>query len=243
MDLREASHSELDFNAPLSDRRAAELVDAVLPLPHSTVLDLGCGWAELLLRILEAEPSARGIGVDADPVAIARATANAERRGLRERLCLHITDAATWTGQPVDAAISIGASHAWGEASDALAAVHASVRPGGRVLFGDGFWEREPTTAALAGLDAEIADFRSPAELVALVERHGYRLLRRTVATRDEWDDFESRWCAGVQRWLLANPAVPEHAEARAVVDEHRTGYLDGYRGVLGFAYLVLARL
>ena len=59
-----SGHTYLDFNAPLSDRRAAALVAGVGPLADKSVLDLGCGWAELLLRILAGEPTATGVGID-----------------------------------------------------------------------------------------------------------------------------------------------------------------------------------
>jgi hypothetical protein len=41
---------------------------------------------------------------------------------------------------------------------------------------------------------------------------------------------------------LLANPDDPEAERVRAKADEHRKRWLRGYRRVLGFAYLTLAR-
>ena len=178
-----SGHTYLDFNAPLSDRRAAALVAGVGPLADKRVLDLGCGWAELLLRILAAEPTATGVGIDNDT---------------------------------------------------------EHVRAGGVVLVGDGIWSVPPTDAALAALDAAPDDFLTFAALVDAAMTAGFRVLAAEEADRDEWDDFESRWCAGRERWLLANPAAPETDEVRAAVDRHRAGWLHGYRGVLGFAYLTL---
>lgn len=48
----------LDFNSPLSDERADRLIRTLAPLAGLRVVDLGCGWAELLLRALAAEPAA-----------------------------------------------------------------------------------------------------------------------------------------------------------------------------------------
>ena len=62
---------------PLSQTRADTLVgflaDGLAAAAHPLVLDVGCGWAELLLQVLDAVPSATGIGVDANPDAIAQA--------------------------------------------------------------------------------------------------------------------------------------------------------------------------
>jgi hypothetical protein len=114
------------------------------------------------------------------------------------------------------------------------------LRPGGQLLLGDGIWEQPPTDPALAALDAGSADFLSLADLVDAALDRGFRLLSLSVANADEWDRFESRWCAGRERWLLDHPDAPDAAAVRSVVDEHRNGWLHGYRGILGFAYLTL---
>ena len=55
------SSDDLKFMTPLSQERADRLVAiAIEGLAHGTVLDLGCGWAELLLQVIAAAPAARG---------------------------------------------------------------------------------------------------------------------------------------------------------------------------------------
>lgn len=234
-----SGHTYLDFNAPLSDGRARDLIATLAPLDGARVVDLGCGWAELLLRLLDTEPGARGTGVDNDPEGIERATANAADRGLADRVHLVEADVTAWSaGEPADAVINIGASHAWGDSAAALTALYPHVRPGGLLLFGDAVWDRPPTPE----LVADFGDLLSVAGLVDTALARGYRLISLSVAGLDEWDSFESRFCAGRERWLLAHPDAPDAAEHRARVDEHRDLWLHGYRGVLGFAYLTLAR-
>jgi SAM-dependent methyltransferase len=236
-----SGHTYLDVNAPLSDARMAALIETLRPLDGATVLDLGCGWAELLLRLLAAEPSARGLGVDTDEDALARGRANAATRGLADRVRLENRDVHA-VSEPADAVLAIGAGHAWGGSAGAVQAVRALTRPGGRVLLGEAVWDRPPTPAALRALDAEPGDFGTVAELADLAMASGLRLLALSVATLDEWDDFESRYCAGRERWLLAHPGHPDADRVRQAVDDHRRGWLHGYRGILGFAYLTLAR-
>jgi SAM-dependent methyltransferase len=89
-------------------------------------------------------------------------------------------------------------------------------------------------------LEATAADFFSLASIVDAAMAAGYRVLSISEANEDEWDDFESRWCAGYERWLLANADHPEAPAARERVDDHRTRWLHGYGAVLGFAYLTL---
>jgi SAM-dependent methyltransferase len=238
--FRHARYVELEFNAPLSGAHVRELTASLQPLASASIVDLGCGWAELLLRVLDDEPTARGVGVDSDPTAIARAQRNAEDRGLRDRVRLECADATEWSG-PTDVAIVIGASHAWGGTRATLNAIHPLLRPGGRFLLGEGIWEQPPTPAALAALDAEPGDFTTLARLVDLCLECGYRLLALSTATINEWDAFETRYCAGRERWLLQNPNAPNADDVRTEIDTHREGWLHGYRGILGFAYLTLA--
>jgi SAM-dependent methyltransferase len=238
---RPSGHTFLDFNAPLSDWRAAALIASLQPLKGKQVVDLGCGWAELLLRIAATEPTAHGLGIDSDADAILRGRHNAQARGLADSVQLDVSDATNWHGK-ADVVLSIGASHAWGGSRQALEAAQARLAPGGLLLFGDGIWERPPTTEALTALDATADEFESIGGLVDLAIECGFRPLSVSVANTDEWDSFESRFCAGRERWLLEHPDAPNAAEVRAAVDDHRNGWLHGYRGVLGFAYLTLAR-
>jgi SAM-dependent methyltransferase len=237
--LADARYADLDFNAPLSSPHAGDLFASLGPLTGASIVDLGCGWAEFLLRVLEAEPTAHGAGIDCDPASIARARSNAGTRGLLDRVRLECADASGWS-EPTDVAIVIGASHAWGGTRATLNAIRPLLGPGGRMLFGEGIWERPPTAAALAALDAQPDDFSALGGLVDVCLQCGYRLLAQSTASLGEWDSFESRYCAGRERWLLRNPDDPAAAGVRAEIDAHRDGWLRGYRGVLGFAYLTL---
>jgi len=63
----------------------------------------------------------------------------------------------------------------------------------------------------------------------------------RSTADQREWDDFESTFRAGRQEWLLAHGDDPRAAEVRDWLDTRERQYVQAYRGILGFAYLVLA--
>ena len=226
----------LAFNAPLSDERAARLVDGLGPWDGARVLDLGCGWAELLLRVLERASTAVGHGVDGDEAALARGRRAAQERGLADRVTLEQGDLTAAT-DVADVVLSVASSHAWGNPADAPALLRMRVAPGGRLLLGDGFW-RSPPTPELVEVFGELPDL---AGLVRRTEAAGFRVMGVGESSQDEWDDFESRWCAGRERILLADPAAPDSGALRTLVDEHRRLYLTGYRGVLGFAWLTLA--
>ncbi len=225
----------LEFNAPLSDQRANVLAAAIARRRPQSVLDIGCGWAELLLRIVAAAPDARGLGVDSDERLIERGRANAAARGLSDRVELRANDA-TEPLAPADAVTCIGSDHVFGTQVEALAALGPLVRPGGVLLFGTGYWQRPPTVSEAAGLGAtpdELPDF---ATLVDTCVAAGFRPLDLQSANEDEWNAFESGYLADDEEFLMTRASD----DARRRADEHRTGWLRGYRGVLGFAYLTL---
>lgn len=236
-------NDRLTWNTPLSEEHAAQLIAACAPAPGARIADFGSGWGELLMRLVEAAPGSTGDGVETDPEAVARGLRLARERGLADRVRFHEVPAAEFPGDGYDLAVSVGSSHAWpGGTPDALKALRAAVRPGGRVLFGDGFWEREPSAAALAGLGAERDDFGSLLQLIRAAEAAGLRPLQVTVADQREWDLFESAAVIGRgERWALAHPGHPLHAGMTEAVDARRGGYYGGYRGTLGLAYLVLS--
>jgi SAM-dependent methyltransferase len=218
----------LVYNAPLGDDRAAALVAQVLAVEPVTVADLGCGRGAFLLDVLAAGAGAgtsasagvRGVGVDTDTDALAAAQRAAAERGLSERVTFVAADAPVWVAAPdvdVDVAISVGATHAFGDLTALLRAL-----PGRRVLVGDAFYARAAdawcveTFGALApGTDA----------VREIARAAGWRVSDLAVSTLAEWDEFEARWRAGVDADF-----------ARQRKDEYEAHY----RGVLGFAWLVL---
>lgn len=237
------AHDRLRFDSPLSSARADGLIEQLQLRAGACVADLGCGWAELLLRAVERTGGLRGEGVDTSAVALERARRNALERGLAARVELEEGDAGAWTrriGQ-YDAVICIGSSHALGGTEETLAATRRMLRGPGRLLIGEGFWAVPPTPEALAGLGATEDELTNLPGLLARAEAAGLRAEAVEVASQEEWDEFESLWCAGLERWADANPDDPGAARAREVADDHRGRYERGYRGVLGFAYLVLS--
>lgn len=239
-DITALAHAGLAFNAPMSDARVHELAATLQPLQHARIIDLGCGWAELLIRLLDAEPTAGGVGVDTQAAAVERGRAAAAARGLSGRVRLEIGDATKWSDESGDVLLCIGSSHCWAGTRPALLALRRRLRPGGRLLFGEGYWVHPPGPAALAALDTDPADLCSLADLAGLAVDCGYRVLSLATASTAEWDAYESGWCGGLERWLLSHPSAPGADRVRATADAQREAWLRGRRGTMGFAYLTL---
>jgi len=242
-------HLDLTFMTPLSEERASRLVAFLADGQPGSVLDIGCGWAELLLRVLAAAPDAIGEGVDLDAVAITHGQALAADRGLTDRVDLRVSDARDLRGG-WERIVCIGASQVWGAPVEeaqplpyaaALAALRSLVPRGGRVVYGDGIWSRPPTPEAVAPLAGREDEFRPLGEIADLAVAAGLAPLAVHEASLDEWDVFESGYAAAYTRWLAEHGAEdPDTGEVRRLAARQRSAYFSGYRGVLGLGYLEL---
>jgi SAM-dependent methyltransferase len=237
-DLEAARYARMRWNAPLSEEHAYLLIGQLNLRPGLRVVDLGCGWGELLLRAVASTAQVTGTGVDTDGRALDRARRLAADRHLDGRVRFTGANIAGWTG-PADRLLCVGASHALGGTTAALDALAAVAPAGSRLLFGDGYWERAPSAAAVEMFGEEV---RPRAALLEACRSAGWRVIHLSVADQREWDDFESSFRTGRQEWLLARAADPRAAEVRDWLDDRERQYVEVYRGVLGFAYLVLAQ-
>jgi cyclopropane fatty-acyl-phospholipid synthase-like methyltransferase len=240
--------TRLTFHGPLSEARAARIVARLTANRPGTVLDIGCGWGELMLRILAAAPQATGIGLDTDDGDLARGRDNARARGLGDRATFVRESGVGTSRGPADLVLCVGASHALsdveppGHTAPALAGLRRLVNPGGRVLLGEGFWHRTPAEAELAGMwpEASAGEYGDLPGLADLAVAAGFRPAWIETATLEEWEDFESGYQCDEEEWLAAHSDHPQAAGLRAKVDQHRSHWLRGYYDLLGLAYLTL---
>ena len=249
-----AAHQHLIYEAPLSQARADTLVgflaEGLSPTASSHVLDVGCGWGQLLLQVLDAVAAAEGIGVDIDPDAIAHGRDLASSRGMAQRADLRCADARTGSPTTADAVICIGASQIWGPPVEeaqpldygaALGALRALVPRGGRVVYGESTWSKTPTPEAIAPLAGRDDEHLPLPALLEVAVACGFAPLLVQEATVEEWDVFESGYAAPYAEWLAAHETTdPDRAEVEQRAMRQRSSYFRGYRGILGLAYLGL---
>lgn len=242
------SYQFLRFMTPLSQERATRLVGFIAQGLSGEVLDVGCGWAELLLQVLAAEPAANGVGFDLDEASISHGKALAQERGLASRVTLQAKDAKQ-AADRANAVICIGATQIWGPPVEdnqpldylsALRALRNLLPRGGRLVYGEGIWSTTPTAEATAPLSGRLDEFLALGELVELAVASGFQPVLVSEASTDEWDEFEAGYSARLSHWLLENPDHPDADEVRERAAAQRASYFNGYRNVLGMAYLGL---
>ncbi|MEV6423532.1 class I SAM-dependent methyltransferase [Streptomyces sp. NPDC051662] len=233
------SHADHPINSPLDDESVRRLLHRTVERGDERVLDLGCGEAAWLLRTLATHPDVTAEGVDNSAQALAKARKEAADLGVGQRLVLHHQDATEFASRRrFDAVLSVGATHAFGGLLSTLDAAHRHLVPGGRILVGDAYWEREPTTAAREML----GEYEDLATTMDRVVAHGWTPVFGHISTRQELDDFEWCYTGSLATWALDHPEDPDSAEVLAAASTHRSQWLHSYRDSFGFLTLVLRR-
>ncbi|MEU9482775.1 class I SAM-dependent methyltransferase [Streptomyces decoyicus] len=233
------AHAEHPIKSPLDDDSVRQLLERCLPRGDERVLDLGCGGGEWLLRALAMYPQLAAEGVDISGGDLAEARQAAVRLGVQERLVLHQREVEGFTSpQPFGLVLSVGAAHAFGGLLPTLEAARKHLAPGGHVLIGDGFWEREPSPEAVEML-GEFADLATTLDRVVA---DGWTPVHGHVSSRSELDAYEWACWGSLARWALDHPADPDSAQVLETAATRRSEWLRVYRDTWGFVSLVLRR-
>lgn len=235
--------AQMFLNSPLAPALLDDLVGRATAHSPGTILDIGCGWGEVLVRLLEAAPAADGTGVDLSAPNISGAGRLAATRGVADRAKFLAADAAAVATDPADLVVCLGSYQAFGGAAAAAAALRERTAPAGRALVGIEFWSSRPSDAQLAAMwegttREETLDLPT---LFDVVTAAGWRALHLHESTMAEWDDFEFAHTAAREAWLTAHPEAPGAGALREELDAAHRRYLTGHRGVLGFATMLLA--
>jgi ubiquinone/menaquinone biosynthesis C-methylase UbiE len=125
-----------------------------------SILEVGCGTGQHLIRLTKAFPHARCVGVDIDPTGIKAAKATLEKAGVTDRVRLIEGDVATAVAEDsIDAVVMIEVLHeiAPGFRQGIIDACHRALRSDGWLLIID---ETYPSTLA----ESRMAEFLFPVQ-------------------------------------------------------------------------------
>jgi SAM-dependent methyltransferase len=239
--LSAIAHRRHPIACPFGDHTVDTLLDQLEPADATLALDIGCGQGAWLRRLLTRHPALRGVGIDRSPCALE--AARSQTSPLSSRLELEQADASHYLkacSRRFDIILCAGSTQALGGYRETLHATRPRLAERGRLLVAEAYWQRPPTDQALVALRANASDFSDLETTVATVRDAGYTPLHVATSSQDEWDDYESSWCGSLERYARDNPSDADRDEIIETARSHRDGYLNGYRGVLGFAALVL---
>jgi cyclopropane fatty-acyl-phospholipid synthase-like methyltransferase len=227
------AHRGLPFANPMSEAAVDRMLDGLRVAPGGLVLDTGCGSGEMLVRALERDPRSRGLGVDLDADAIAAARRRAAERLPGRDVRFEVRDAGDVSGRH-DAVLNVGSSHVHGGYPAALRALRRLVADGGAVVYGEGYWAREPSEqflAALGGATEDELDTFGGLRTAALDA--GFEIDAVAEASEADWERYEETLAANAER-----AGDPESLAYAGRIRDRRA--LPGGGSTLGFALLLL---
>ncbi|HEY4094650.1 MAG TPA: methyltransferase domain-containing protein [Baekduia sp.] len=234
------AHAAVPFMNPMNEREVDGAIAALALSPGARVVETGCGTGEMVLRVLAAHPGATGVGVDVDGDALGRAREAAARR-VPGRSPSWVQAAVAEAGLEAggfDLVVNVAASHAHGGFPGARGSLAALARPdGGLVLFGEGYWTREPSAEFLVALGGATADGLPLGLDALLAAARDVGLEPVAVAACSEAD------LAAYEEGLAAEAERYDDAEAIAYARRIRDRRaLPGGASTLGFALVTLRR-
>ncbi len=224
------AHAERAFLGPYG----SEAIERLLGMFEGFVVDVGCGKGAVLEVI--GQP---GIGIEHNPAFAAEARSRNPQAEVWE------ADAGGALGrltQAPDLVVCLGASQAVGTPGQALDRFAALVRPGGSVLFGDGYWRAKPAPAYLEFLGASESDIGDESLIPRLAEDAGLSVTSHFQSTVDDWDRYENAYAAGVRSWCEANPDDSDCEPFRLRIEAWHDAYRRWGRSTLGFGIWLLRR-
>ncbi len=237
-------HRHHVFCNPMSAEKIDELVELLRPPPGARVLDIACGKAELLCRVVERW-EARGIGVELSPYWVKDARAKVAERDLQDRIEIVEGDGAKFKNPPesFDATSCLGASWIWGTHAGTIAALAQWTMPGGTIVVGEPFWKTDPSPEHLQAANLERNSFGTHLGNIETGARQGVLFLHAIVSSLDDRDRYEGYHRYAAERYASENPHDPDVTE---LLDSTRRYHDDVYlrwgRDEMGWAMYVFKK-
>jgi SAM-dependent methyltransferase len=237
------AHRDHDYCNPISAAKVERLLD-LLPLDDaSRVLDLGCGRAELSLRIIERF-GATVVAIDNSSMMLDAARERAEWTGALHKLHLDDIDIREFAADPETFHLSVylGSGGIAGGMAGVCAKLKGWTRGGGYILIGEGFWKQRPATeylSLLGGPDNQYTDHRG--NVLAGVEA-GLVPMHAAVSSDDDWDEYEWKYARSIERYAREQPDDPDVPAMVERSRRWRDAYLRWGRETLGFAAYLFYR-
>jgi ubiquinone/menaquinone biosynthesis C-methylase UbiE len=230
------AHRDHAILNPLDPATFDEALTGVALAAGDRVIDVGCGKASLLVRVLGAS-GATGLGVDINPAFLAEARTLAGRHGAGDAVTLLQADAATLDLPAGSFAlgICIGATHAFGGYRETLRALRRLVRPGGWLLVGQGYWKQRPSPEYLERLGATEGEMTTHQGNLDAVLAEGLVPRGSWTSSERDWDRYEDLYADSIERYVAEHPDDPDAPAFRERIRRWRETYRQWGRETLGF--------
>ncbi|MBN2056636.1 class I SAM-dependent methyltransferase [bacterium] len=234
----EIIHSFHTLYNPSSFAKIDRLTDLCGLNSACRVLDIGCGRAEFLVRLVE-KYGVTATGVELSPFFAARARRNIGTRVPDGAVTILEMDGASYAPADsvgFDLAVCLGASWIFKGHEGTLRTLKEWTNPGGSILVGEPIWLREPEKDYLESAGFQREEFQDHHGNVMTGENLGLVPLHAIVSDPAEWDEYECLQWYAAQRWLEDNPGDPDAGELRRLSRKAREEYLRWGRSTIGWS-------
>jgi SAM-dependent methyltransferase len=241
--LSAIAHRDHDFCNPLPPAKVERVLD-LLPLDAtSRVLDLGCGRAELSLRIIERF-GATVVAVDNSSAMLDVARERAEWTGALAKLHLDDVDIRDFRADPQTFHLSVmlGAGGIAGGMAGICRQLAEWTKRGGFVLVGEGYWQKKPHAEYLALLGSGESAYLDHRGNVQAGIDAGLIPMHAVTASVDDWDEYEWKYARSIERYAGEQPGDPDVPAMLERIRRWRDGYLRWGRDTLGFGLYLFHR-
>lgn len=234
---RIAHNTHLFYN-PLSAQKLDRVLGLVPLTADSRVVDFGAGRCEALIRLVEVYScSTLAVETDETFLEVARSQAMMRVPDKMPRL-VHQEATRFLDANPTcnfDMALCMGATHAFGDYRHTLVRLKACIRPGGWILVGEGYWKQKPSPEYMMALGGDESELMTHEQNIRTAEELGLVPLWASVASEDEWDEYEWRYRMNVEDFTQNSPDDPDHDAMLERIRSWNHAYLTWGRATLGF--------
>lgn len=222
---------------PTSSAKLDEIVERLPLRMGARILDVACGKAELLLRIVD-RCGGTGVGVDISPYEVKEARRRVAARDRSDRVEIVQGDGAAYEADAgtFDLAMCIGATWVWGGYVGTIEALRHFVAEGGMIAIGEPFLLKKPDAAYVATNPEFLETLRSHRENITTGQQAGLTFLYTVVSNQDDWDRYEGTQTLAAETYAAENPDDPDVTELLKKRREADIEYLKWGRDTLGWA-------
>jgi len=212
-EIFEALHHSMQICNPMTSENLDAVVEGLAPRDGDQVVDIACGYGELLVRVARQADIA-GIGVDLSPWMLVGADRYANDQVPDANLRWVLGDGKHFDFEPTDIVASLGATWIWHGFEGTARAIAARTRPGGRIAIGD---MRLRDGVDHTQVAKEHGRVLSIAEHENAITECGVRIIDRIDTADESWDAYIERTRRGATSWreLHPGPRADEFVEAQ----------------------------
>lgn len=231
-------HSHHKFYNPINETKVERILNFVNLNQLDKVIDVGSGKCEILIRLIE-KYNIIGTGIELYEGFVKEAQKNAANRIDDKNLILVNEDAKEFLSKNTDLlfdmGICIGATHALGGFEHTIKELKKCVKNGGYIIIGEGYWKVKPSSEYLNALESDESELNTHYGNIKIAEELGLVSLWSTVASEDDWDEYECLYSMSIENYCYDNPEDRDSQEMLQRIRSWRKTYFSMGRETLGF--------